>query len=76
MFLLNSLRTPDIIFFSCCAADIVLIIAIYFLIPVIKRKEFAQRRENLKKREETFRKNLKSLKPESVTVEETIKKEK
>ncbi|MGM9968807.1 MAG: hypothetical protein ACI35S_00255 [Anaeroplasma sp.] len=75
MFLLNALKKADIIFFSVCIGIIVVAVAIYFLIPIINRKEYAQRRENLKKREETFRANLKSLKPEEITIEGTINDE-
>lgn len=66
------LSTPDLIFFIAIAVIVVIIVAIYFLIPVIKHKEYAERRANLRKREETFRANLKSLKQEEVTIiEET-----
>ena len=69
MFLLNSLRTPDVVFFILIGVVVAICIAIYFLIPIIKRKEYAERRENLKKREEVFRANLKNLQAESVVVE-------
>lgn len=36
----------------------------YLITPIIKRKQFAEARENLKKREETFKANLKRLKGE------------
>ena len=36
----------------------------YLLTPIIKRKQFAEARENLKKREATFKANLKKLKGE------------
>ena len=71
MFLLNSLKTPDIVFFSLIAVVVVLCIAIYFLIPIVKKKEYEERRENLKKREAVFRANLKNLQAENVKVEET-----
>ncbi len=72
MFLVNGisdLKQPDIIFFVSLVVIAVLCVAIYFLIPVLNKKVYEERRANLKKREETFRKNLKSLKAESVIVE-------
>lgn len=33
----------------------------YLLMPIIKRKQYAEARENLKKREATFKANLKKL---------------
>ncbi|MCF0107700.1 MAG: hypothetical protein HUJ59_01645 [Bacilli bacterium] len=56
--LLNSLSTPDIVFFSLCAGIIVLCVAIYFLIPVFNRKQYREARENLEKREKSFRANI------------------
>ena len=65
----NELKTPDIIFFVSLIVIAAICVAIYFLIPVFNKKVYEERRANLKKREETFRKNLKSLKAESVVVE-------
>lgn len=56
--LLNRLATPDIIFFVVCAAIVVLCVAIYFLIPVFNRKQYREARENLEKREQSFRANI------------------
>ena len=69
MFLLNALKTPDIVFFVLMGVVVAIGIAVYFLIPIVKHKEFEERRENLKKREEVFRANLKSLKSENVVSE-------
>lgn len=69
MFLLHGLKKPDIIFFVICGIIILLIIAIYFLIPVFKRKQFAESRENLKRREILFRENQKNEQPEEIKVE-------
>ena len=33
----------------------------YILMPIIKRKQFQEARENLRKREETFKANIKKL---------------
>lgn len=57
MMLLNKLGSVDIGFFVGCAVAIVLIVAIYFLIPVFNKKQYQEQRENLKKREEAFRSN-------------------
>lgn len=59
MFLLHGLKTPDIVFFVICGAIIVVIIAIYFLIPVFKAKQYAEARKSLERRELLFRDNLK-----------------
>ena len=39
----------------------------YLLMPIIKRKQYAESRENLRKREETFKANLKKLHGEVAT---------
>lgn len=75
MFLLNKLKSADIWFFSILIGIVVVCVAIYFLIPIINHKVYEERRENLKKREETFRANLKNLKPESVVVEDALVEE-
>ena len=69
MFLLNSLKTPDIVFFVMLGVIVLVCVAIYFLIPIVKKKEFEERRENLKKREAVFRANLKNLQSENITVD-------
>ncbi len=69
MFLLNALKTPDIVFFVMLGVVVLVCVAIYFLIPIIKKKEFEERRENLKKREAVFRANLKAIQSENITVE-------
>ena len=51
---LNPLRSVDIVFFVVIAAIIVLVVAVYFLIPVINRKQYKEMRENLNKREVAF----------------------
>lgn len=52
---LNGLKRVDIAFFSICGAIVVLIIAVYFLIPVFNKKQYKEQRDNLKKREEAFK---------------------
>lgn len=61
MKMLFQLTKPDLIFFIAIVVAILLILVWYFLQPIIKRKQLAEARENLKKREETFRANLKTL---------------
>lgn len=58
MTFLNKLGPIDIIFFVVCAVIIVAIVGVYFLIPVFKRKQYQEQRDNLKKREEAFKSNL------------------
>lgn len=59
MFLLNTLKDADVIFFIVCISVICLIIGIYFLIPVFNKKQYKDQRDRLRKREATFRANLK-----------------
>ena len=42
-------------------------LVVYLLMPIIKRKQYAESRENLRKREETFKANLKKLHGEVAT---------
>ena len=55
---LNDLKTTDIIFFIALAAIIVIVIAVYFLIPVFNKKQYKEQRDNLKKREVAFKSNI------------------
>ncbi len=61
LLLLNGLKAVDFGFFIGCAVVIVLIIAVYFLIPVFNKKQYAEQRENLKKREAAFNANRRSV---------------
>lgn len=55
-FLLNALGPVDTIFFLVCLGIVVLIVAIYFLIPIFNKSQYEERRENLRKREAAFKK--------------------
>ncbi len=55
---LNKLGSADIVFFIVLAAIIVLCIGVYFLIPVINKKQYKELRDNLKKRELAFKSNV------------------
>lgn len=55
---LNKLKSVDIGFFIACAVIIVLIVAVYFLIPVFNKKFYQEQRDNLHKREAAFKSNL------------------
>ena len=57
-FLLNTLGGVDIAFLIIAIVAIALIVGFYFLIPVINKKQYELQRENLKKREEVFKENL------------------
>ena len=57
-FLLNKIGKIDIIFFLSIVAIILLIVGIYFLIPVFNKKQYAEQRENLRKWEKSFKANL------------------
>lgn len=61
---LNKLGNVDIGFFIACVAIVVLIVVIYFLIPVFNKKQYQEQRENLKKREAAFHANKKVDKEE------------
>ncbi len=56
---LNKLGGTDIAFFIICAVLIVVAVGVYFLIPVINKKQYQEQRDNLRKREEAFKVNKK-----------------
>ena len=53
----NDLKAWDIGFFIACGVIVALIVAIYFLIPVLNKKQYQEQRDNLKKREIAFKTN-------------------
>ena len=53
--LLNAIKKVDWWFIGIVGALIVLAVAFYFLIPVFRRKQYREARENLQKREAAFR---------------------
>ena len=65
---LNKLRSVDVAFFIVIGAIIAACIAIYFLIPIINKKQYQEMRENLKRREVAFNANKQEESAE-VTVE-------
>ncbi len=56
---INSLGPVDIIFFVVIAVLIALAVGIYFLIPVLNKKQYQEQRDNLRKREEAFNASVK-----------------
>jgi len=54
---LNKLGKVDKAFFIIIAALILLCVAIYFLIPVFNKEQYAEARKNLYEREKAFKKN-------------------
>ncbi len=56
LFLLNKLPNVDIAFFLVCLGIVLLIVAIYFLIPVFRKSQYEERRESLRQREAAFKK--------------------
>ena len=68
-FLLNKIGKIDLIFFLSILAIILVIVGFYFLIPVFNKKQYAEQRENLRKREKSFKANLQH-KEEPVVIEE------
>ena len=67
--ILFTLTKPDLTFFIVIMAIVAACVLVYFLTPVIKRKQYQEARTNLRKREETFRANLKNLQPEKIKSE-------
>lgn len=66
----SGIKTVDVVFFVICGVIAALMVAYYFLIPVINKKQYQEQRENLRKREESFKKNLDRLKYEKSQVVE------
>ena len=62
---LNKLRSVDVAFFVAIAAIIALAVAIYFLIPIINKKQYKEMRDNLKKREVAFNANKQQVEAEA-----------
>ena len=60
---INPLGGVDIAFFVICAVIIALGVGIYFLIPVLNKKQYQEQRENLRKREEAFKSNYTASTP-------------
>ena len=71
---LNELGPVDIGFFVACAVIIVAIVGVYFLIPVIYKKQYQEQRDNLKKREIAFKANA-NITEETVGTEENLSAE-
>lgn len=65
--LLFKLTKADKEFFLFLLIIAGIFLAVYLLMPIIKRKQYAESRENLRKREETFKANLKKLHGEVAT---------
>lgn len=67
------LPSVDIWFFIACALIVVVIIAIYYLIPVFNKKKYKEQRENLAKREAAFKANrAQNTAEEQTSVEESV----
>ena len=58
----------DVVFFIVIGALIAISIAIYFLIPVINKKQYREMRDNLNKREIAFNAGKQGDEPAEVTV--------
>ena len=54
LLLLNKLGKVDRRFFLICGIVIAVIVAVYFLIPVIRREQYETQRNNLREREKAF----------------------
>ena len=51
----NTLPLADIILFVALGAIVAISVAVYFLIPVFNKKQYQEQRDNLRKREESFK---------------------
>ena len=78
---INALKTIDIVFIIVCVAIVAIAVGVYFLIPVLNKKQYKEQRDNLRKREEAFKSNLsvntaaRAAKSEEQTVETETKPE-
>ena len=70
MMCLNKLKNVDVGFFIACAVVILIIVAIYFLIPVFNKKLYREQRENLQKREVAFKSNLQNAQSDDTKEEQ------
>lgn len=68
---LNPLKSTDIIFFIVLAAIVALCIGVYFLIPVINKKQYKELRDNLQKREAAFKSNVRRTDGTPVPTDDT-----
>ena len=55
MILFNQLKQADIVFFIVCIAIIVIIIAVWLLIPVFNKRQYKEQRDSLRQREAIFK---------------------
>ena len=58
MFFMHGLKGVDVTFFIVAAIALALLVALYFLIPLLNAKQARIQRENLRKREIEFNANL------------------
>ncbi|MBQ7276850.1 MAG: hypothetical protein IJS58_06320 [Bacilli bacterium] len=74
MILFNQLKQADIVFFAVCIAIIVIIVAVWLLIPVFNKRQYKEQRDSLRKREAAF-KGLSDTKTDEASdkIEEDIK---
>ena len=57
---LNDLPTTDVVMFVVLGLIVAAIVAVYFLMPVINKKQYQEMRDNLAKREIAFKTNATS----------------
>ncbi len=55
---LNPLNSTDIVFFIVLAVLVALCIVFYFLVPILNKAQYQEMRDNLKKREDAFKSNV------------------
>ena len=68
---LNKLRSVDVMLFCIIGGIIALCVLIYFLIPVINKKQYQEMRDNLKRREVAFN----AAKQSGETADEVVEEE-
>ena len=59
---LNPIPATDLVFFIAIGVIIAVAVAVYFLIPVFNKKQYQEQRDNLHKREASFKANLQAAK--------------
>ena len=69
LFLLNSLGKVDRRFFLICGIIIAGIVAVYLLIPVLRREQYVTQRAKLRERERAFNANKKARDAESEDIQ-------
>lgn len=69
---INALKLLDVVFIIVCVAIVAIAVGVYFLIPVLNKKQYKEQRDNLRKREEAFKSNLSAKSAKAAEGEEQV----